>query len=105
MPPISAAAMLSRKLDSTNTSDQQHDAALPVVRQQRRHLIRNPALLEMAGQQRKSHQQQEQIGQRDPLMRHVVAEAAEAGAVFEAGEDEFVDDDHGKPGSATGSVL
>ena len=29
-------------------------------------------------------------------MRHVVAEAAEAGAVFEAGEDELVDDDDGK---------
>ena len=28
-------------------------------------------------------------------MRHVVAEAAEAGALFEAGEDELVDDDDG----------
>ena len=76
--------------------DQQHDAAPPVVRQQCRHRIRNPALLEMPGQQRKSHQQQEQVAERDPLMRHVVAEAAEAGAVFEAGEDELVDDDDGK---------
>ena len=29
-------------------------------------------------------------------MRHVVAEAVEAGAVLEAGEDELVDDDDGK---------
>jgi hypothetical protein len=75
---------------------QQHDAALPVVRQQCRHRIRNPALLEMPGQQRESHQQQEQVAERDPLMRHVVAEAAEACAVLEAGEDELVDDDDGK---------
>ena len=80
--------------------DQQHHAALPVVRQQCRHRIRNPALLEMPGQQRKPHQQQEQVAERDPLMRHVVAEAAEAGAVFEAGEDELVDDDDGKARSA-----
>ena len=78
--------------------DEQHDAALPVVRQQRRHLIRNPALLEMPGQQRKPHQQQEQIGERDPLMRHVVAEAGQARTVLEAGEDQFVDDDRGKAG-------
>src|SRR5215204_1311023 len=47
----------------------------------------------MPGQQRKPHQQQEQIGERDPLMRHVVAETAEARTVLEAGEDQFVDDD------------
>ena len=50
----------------------------------------------MPGQQRKAHQEQEQIGERDPLMRHVVAEAGEAGAVLETGEDEFVHDDRGK---------
>ena len=78
--------------------DEQHDAALPVVRQQRRHLVRNPAFLEMPRQQRKPHQKQEQIAQSDPLMRHVVAEAGEARAVLETGEDQFVDDDRGKAG-------
>ena len=78
--------------------DEQDNAALPVVRQQRRHLIRNPALLEMPGQQRKAHQEQEQIGERDPLMRHVVAEAGQARTVFETGEDQFVGDDRGKAG-------
>jgi hypothetical protein len=29
-------------------------------------------------------------------MRHVVAEAGEARAILETGEDEFVDDDRGK---------
>ena len=50
--------------------DEKDSAAFPVIRQQGRHLIRNPALLEMPRQQSKSHQQQEQIGQRDPLVRH-----------------------------------
>ena len=38
------------------------------------------------------------MAERDPLMRHVVAEAGEARTVLESGEDEFVDDDGGKPG-------
>ena len=83
---------------------QQHKAALPVVRKQRRHLVGHAALLEMPRQQRKPHQQQEQIGQNDPLMLHVQAEAGEAGAGFEAGEGQLVDDDGRKTVSATGSV-
>jgi len=78
--------------------DEQDNAALPIVRQQRRHLIRNPAFLEMPGQQRKPHQEQEQIGERDPLMRHMVAEAVQARTVLEPGKDQFVDDDRGKAG-------
>ncbi len=85
--------------------DEQHDAALPVVRQQRRHLIRNAAFLEMPGQQRKPHQQQEQIAERDPFMRHVVAEAADASAVFEPGEDQLVDHDCAEPGQRDGEGV
>src|SRR5229473_3661386 len=73
--------------------EQQRHAALPVVGQQRRHFVRNPALLEVPRQKRKSHQQQEQISEDDPLMRHVLAEAAQSRTEFESGEDELVDDD------------
>ena len=45
-----------------------------------------------------SHQQQEQIGERDPLMRHVMGKAIEARAVLEAGKYQFVGDDRGKAG-------
>ena len=72
--------MLSRKLDSTTDDDQQHEAALPVVGQEARHLVGHPALLEMARQQRKAHQQQEQVGEDHPFVRHVQREAGEARA-------------------------
>ena len=48
--------------------DKQHQAAFPIVRQQRRHLVGNGAFLEMPRQQRKSHQQQEQIGEERELV-------------------------------------
>ena len=98
VPPISAAAMLSRKLDSTNDDNEQREAALPVVRQERRHLFRDLALLEMPRQQRKAHQQQEQVGEDHPLVLHVQREAGEPGAELEAGEDELVERDRRKPG-------
>jgi hypothetical protein len=59
----------------------------------------------MPGQQRKPHQEQEQIAERDPLMRHMMAEAGEARAVFEPGEDQFVDDDRGEPGQRDGERV
>ena len=57
---------------------QQHEAAFPVVGKQRRHFIRNAALLEMPGQERKPRQQQEQIGQYDPLMQHMMSQSLRA---------------------------
>ena len=85
--------------------DEQHNAALPVVRQQCRHLVRNPAFLEMARQQREAHQKKEQIAQSDPLMPQVVAETAEAGAVFESGEDQLVKHDGAETGQGNGQCV
>ena len=97
-PPISAAAMLSRKLDSTATITSSSEGALPVVGQERRHDVGQLALLEMARQQRKAHQQQEQVGEDHPLVLHVQRETAEARPELEAGEAELVGDDGGEPG-------
>ncbi len=76
---------------------EQREPALPVVRQHRRHFIRNPALLEMARQQREAHEQQEQVRQDDPLVLHVLAEAREPRAEFESGEGELVRGYHREP--------
>ena len=67
---------LSRKLTDEH-QHQQHDAALPVVRQQCRHLIGNPAVLEVPGEQRKPREQPEQIRNYHPFVRHQAAEAGE----------------------------
>ena len=78
--------------------EKQCHAPLPVVGKQGRHLIGNSAFLEVPGQKRKSHQQQEQIGEHDPFVRHMLAKAAESRAEFESGEGQLVDNDRCKPG-------
>ena len=78
---------------------QQHEPALPVVRQERRQHVRDVALLEMARQQRKADQQQEQVGQDHPFVLHAAAPGrAKPGPVFESGEEQLVDGDGRKPG-------
>ena len=77
---------------------QQRDAALPVVGKIGRHSVGHAAQLEMAREQRKPHQQQEQVGQDHPFVLHVQREAGEPGAEFEAGENELVERDGRKPG-------
>ena len=96
--------MLSRKLESTATMTSSAKAALPVVGQEGRHHIGHPALLEMPRQQRKAHQQQEQVREDHPLVLQVQRKPGEAGAELEAGERELVDRDRRKPDSATASV-
>ena len=55
-----------------NEHDDEHrEGALPVVGQHVREHHRHPALLEVARQERKSHQQGEQVGENDPLVLHV----------------------------------
>ena len=83
---------------------EQREAALPVVRKKRGHLVRDAALFEMPREQRKSHQQQEQVREDDPLVLHVQREAGEPGAGLEARERELVERDRRKAGSATASV-
>ena len=77
---------------------EQREPALPSVGQERRHLVRNAAVLEVPGQDRKAHQQQEQVREDHPFVLHVQAEAGQSGAELEAGEDQLVQDDRGEAG-------
>ena len=77
---------------------EQHKPAGPTVRQERWHLVRDAAVLEVPRQDRKAHQQQEQVGEDHPLVVHLQHEAAEALSLPEAGEEQLVDGDHRKPG-------
>ena len=77
---------------------QQRNAALPVVGKIGGHRVGHAAHLEVAREQREAHQQQEQVGQDHPFVLHVQREAGEAGAEFEAGEDQLVERDDRKPG-------
>ena len=70
----------------------------PAVRQEGRHLVRDAAVLEVPRQDRKAHQQQEQVCQNHPLVVHLQHEAAETLALPEPGEEQLVDGDHRKPG-------
>src|SRR5215471_16919488 len=70
--------------------DKQHQAALPIVRQQRGHLVGNGAFLEVARQQRKSHQQKKQIAEEGKLVAHMQAEPRKAGTISETREGQFV---------------
>jgi len=51
----------------------------------------------MAREDREAHQQQEQVGENDPLMLQMQAEATHANPVFEPGEDELVENDRAQP--------
>ena len=78
--------------------DEKDDAAFPVIGQHGWHLIGNPTLLEVPRQNGKSHQQQEQVGQHDPLVGHVIAKAGHSRAELESGKTDLVADDHCKAG-------
>ncbi len=97
-PPINAAAMLSRKAESTNTIASR---ARPPCQPSGRNAgisSGNAAVLEMPRQQRKAHQQQEQVREHDGFVLQVQGEAGETAAILEAGEDQLVEDDHRKAG-------
>ena len=76
--------------------DEQHESALPVVGQEGRHLVGDAALLEMPRQQRKTHQQQEQVREDHPFVLQVPGETRQAVAELEAREREFVEGDRRK---------
>jgi hypothetical protein len=91
-PPIIAAAMLSRKRQQKTR--EQHEAALPVVRQDARQRIRNMTVLEVLREQRESEQQQQQVDQDHPLMNQVGAKAAPASAALKWREKNLVKRNH-----------
>ena len=78
--------------------DEQHEAALPVVGQEARHLVGDLAFLEVAREQGKAHEQEEQVGEDHGLVRHVLDEARQAGAVLEARKAQLVERDGGETG-------
>ena len=95
---MSAAAMLSRKRRQNENHYQQHERALPVVRQEARQHCGHLAFLEMLRQQREAEQQAEQVGEDHPLVQHVQPEAAQSRAGLESGKTKFVERDHGQAG-------
>ena len=76
---------------------QHHEAALPVVGQILGQDDRNMALLEVAREQGKAHQQAEQVGQHHPFVLEVPGQTGHAFAGLEAGEQQFVKRDR-RPG-------
>ena len=76
--------------------DEQDQTALPVVRQERRHLVRHPAGLEMSRQQREAGEKQKQIGEDHPFVLQMQRQAGKTRAELEAGEGEFVAGDDRK---------
>ena len=88
--------MLSRKLENTNTMREQHQPALPIVGQQHRHLVGHLTFFEVARQQRKSHQQQEQISQDYPFVLHMLRKASESGTILKSSKGDFVCGDRRK---------
>ncbi len=69
---------------------EQHEAALPVVRQQVRQRLGDAALLEVIGQQRKAHQQAEQVREGDPFVAEVRTETRQPGTGLEPGKQPLV---------------
>src|SRR5262249_30753111 len=62
-----------------------------------RHLIGNAAQLEMAREQGKAHEQQEQVREDHPFVLEMKSKAGEARASLEAREGELVGDDDRQP--------
>ena len=97
VPPIIAAAMLSRNPDSTNTSASstnppfQSSGRSPASRPARR-LPRSDA------QQRKAQQQPEQAPECTPMVTEMQPEALQARALLEAGNGELVGGNDAKAG-------
>lgn len=59
----------------------------------------------MARQQRKPHQQQEQITEERELVAQMCAETRQAGAVFKAGKGQFVSSNDPKTGERNGQGV
>ena len=68
VPPISAAAMLSRNDDSTNTRTSSTKPPFQSPRQEARQHRGNVRVLEVLRQQGEPHQQAEEVRERHPLV-------------------------------------
>ena len=98
-PPISAAAMLSRNDDSTNTITSSTKPPCQSAGRKRGSTSGHAALLEVPRQQRESHQQQEQVGEDHPLVPQVQrASPAMPGPSLKPVNSELVSRDDGEAG-------
>ena len=73
--------------------DEQDETAFPVVREVLGQDDRHMTLFKMPREQRKAHQQTEEIGQNDPFVLEMADQARETGTSLEACEDQLVDRD------------
>ncbi len=76
---------------------EQHEPALPVIRQPARKEVRNARLLEVLGQDGESQQQPEKVDQDGGLVSEVMCEAAEAHLTTEVSENDLVGCDRRHP--------
>ena len=72
---------------------QQHECALPVIRQVFRQDHWHMALFEMPGKQGKAGEQAEQVGDNDPFVAEMANQAGNPGAGLETGEHDLVQAD------------
>ena len=98
VPPIKAAAILSRKLEITATMTSSTKPPFQPCGRKAGISSGTPLFSKCRDKQREAHQQQEQIREDHPFVLHVQREAGQAGAEFEAGENVLVERDHGKAG-------
>ena len=96
-PPISAAAMLSRNDDSTNTIASSAKQPFQSSGSSRGSASGHVALLEMARQEREAEQQARQVRDDHPFVRQMRDQPVEARPGRERAEQQLIRDDHGQP--------
>ena len=79
-------------------NQEQWETAGPTVWQDPWHSIWNAAAFEVPRQDRKAHEQEEQVGKGHPLVLHLHHETAEPLALSESGENQLVEGDYCEPG-------
>ena len=78
--------------------DQHQEATFPVCRQELGQDHRHVALFKMAGEQRKTGEQAEQVGNRHPFMTKMPGKTSHADTGLEAGKNDLVQADREQPG-------
>ena len=102
---MSAAAILSRNEERTNTRAEKHETAGPIVRQSGRHPVGDAACLEMARKEGKTDQKQKQVRDENPFMLEMGKETRQARAFVEAGAQKLLEDDGAETGEGGGEAY
>ena len=77
--------------------EQQHEAALPVIRQEARQHVWRMAVVKMRGEQGDSDEQAEQVREHHPFVTEMDQQSTYARTGRKAGEREFIGDDRTQP--------